>query len=227
MHTVFWLTQDFARVPGGDDWLSEPERRILRRFRFPKRRNDWRLGRWTAKQAVRAFLAPAGISPASLEIRAADDGAPEVFLDGAALDAALSLSHSRSRGMCVVTDRSIQVGCDLEWIEEREDNFAEDYFTSEEQSLVLAAPVGRALALSLVWSAKESALKVLRKGLSRDTRSVVINPEFGNGENSWQPWNGLCLESSQSFYGWWRACDGFVYTVASSHPASLRQAEPV
>jgi hypothetical protein len=75
---LFWLTQTEADVPGSDDWLSPGEQVRLEAMRFPKRRGDWRLGRWTAKQAIAAFLKlPADEHAfARIEVRAADCGAP-------------------------------------------------------------------------------------------------------------------------------------------------------
>jgi hypothetical protein len=43
-------------VPAENDWLSAIEGVCLNSMRFAKRRNDWRLGRWTAK--LLPILAP-------------------------------------------------------------------------------------------------------------------------------------------------------------------------
>jgi len=56
MTDVYWLEQTEADVPAEDDWLSEREAVRLGRMRIPKRRADWRLGRWTAKRALAACL---------------------------------------------------------------------------------------------------------------------------------------------------------------------------
>ena len=66
------------------------------------------------------------------------------------------------------------LGCDLELVEPRSDRFVADYLTAAEQQLVLGAGPERDLVANLIWSAKESALKVLRVGLRRDTRSVEV-----------------------------------------------------
>ena len=211
--------QTSGQVPANIDWLSEAERGILDRFRFPKRSNDWRLGRWTAKQAIRAYLSQHHFLLSSLEIRMADCGAPEPYLDGKTADVSISLSHSRDRSLCAVGPRDIEIGCDLEWVESREGNFAADYFTSEEISLLAHAPVDGMIAVNLIWSAKETVLKILRLGLSRDTRSIIIRPGFSGCGNAWNPWAGRCLESSRAFHGWWRVCDGYIYTIGTDQPA--------
>jgi len=209
------ICQTSPQVPTNNDWLSREEQNVSARFHVPKRKADWRLGRWTAKRAICAFQSLQDTVLPSLEIRAAGDGAPEAFLNGKPAAVSISISHSRDRGLCLVGPVGMAVGCDLESIEPREENFAADYFTLEELSLVQQAPAGRELAETLIWSAKETALKVIRKGLSRDTRSICIRADFSGDANSWKSWTGECLESSRLFKGLWRAADGFVYTLAS------------
>src|ERR1700752_3710449 len=71
--TVHWLEQTEADVPAENQWLNANEILRLNPMRIPKRRTDWRLGRWTAKQAVAACLnLPTEPSTlADIEIRAA------------------------------------------------------------------------------------------------------------------------------------------------------------
>lgn len=216
MNATYWLAQNLSDVPVQDDWLSEGERSILAGFRFPKRRNDWRLGRWTAKQAIYAYRQQSHPNLSSLEIRAAADGAPEVFWNNTPGGVSLSISHALNRSLCAVGPADLAIGCDIEQLERREDSLVLDYFTPEEISLChQAVPENRTLVVNLIWSAKESVLKALREGLRRDTRSVFIRPDFGEQEKGWNAWTGHCPELARSFYGWWRAADGFVYTLAS------------
>ncbi len=79
---VYWLEQTDADVPAENQWLSAGEILFLGRLRFARRRNDWRLGRWTAKRALAACLNLPGdpLALANIEIRAATSGAPEAFL---------------------------------------------------------------------------------------------------------------------------------------------------
>jgi 4'-phosphopantetheinyl transferase len=215
---LYWLSQSVADVPEGDDWLSDNERNVLAGLRFAKRRSDWRLGRWTVKQAIRAYL-PEDFSLSSLEIRAAADGAPEAFRDNAPGKVSISVSHSNNRSLCAVGPHDYAIGCDLEILEKREESIVTDYFTPEEISLCEKAPEPEnALIINLIWSAKESVLKILREGLRRDTRSIRIDPDFKRQEGNWNMWTGYCLETSRIFYGWWRPCDGFIYTLGSNQP---------
>ncbi|MFO7548841.1 MAG: hypothetical protein R6X29_08265 [Acidimicrobiia bacterium] len=69
---------------------------------------------------------------------------------------------------------------------------------------------GGELGCDLVWSAKKSALKVLRTGLRRDTRSVEVEPETGTGDG-WHPPTVRTVEGRTS-PGWWRRCRDFLLT---------------
>ena len=219
---IYWLVQDLADVPESDEWLSDSERSFLAGLRFPKRRRDWRLGRWTIKQAICKYLPNGNPSLSSLEIRAASDGAPEAFQNGAAANISISISHSNGRSLCAAGLHGFSIGCDLELLEERAESLVRDYFAPEEIFFCnQTIKREKAIAINLIWSAKESALKVLREGLRRDTRSVQIKPDFPGRENAWNSWTGQCAETSRIFHGWWRTSDGFVLTLASDHPTPI------
>jgi 4'-phosphopantetheinyl transferase len=213
--TVYWFTQNLSDVPLDNDWLSEDEGSILSGLRFEKRRNDWRLGRWTVKQAICTYLEKHGCSLSLFEIRAALDGAPEAFHNKEPLNISISISHAAQRSLCVVGPKEYAIGCDLEVLDPREDSLIQDYYTPEEIELCHKADSDKkTLVTNLIWSAKESMLKSLREGLRMDTRSVQVIPNLGNSEQEWQQWTGYCSELSHTFYGWWRIDDGFVYTIA-------------
>lgn len=223
---VYCLSQTLPDVPDDHAWFNTAEQAQLDAMRFHKRREDWRLGRWTAKQAVSLYLGreDSFVALSQLEIHAAADGAPEVFIAGHRAPVSLSISHSKGRGFCAVGDSASAVGCDLEWIEPHEENFIADYSVAEEIALVEQAPaVERPMVITLIWCAKESALKSLRQGLRRDTRSVVASIPPASDKEAWNPLRVRCLESSSVFHGWWRVSSGFVQTVTSIIPAS----EPV
>jgi 4'-phosphopantetheinyl transferase len=218
--TLYWLTRQLEDIPESDDWLSSAERDILAGFRFSKRRNDWRLGRWTAKQAICAYQSRRNPVLASIEICAAEDGAPEAFQSGEPGGVSISISHSNGHGFCVVGPPGFSVGCDTERIEPREVQFFRDYFTPEEIALLQNTPAERSLVAYMIWCAKESALKALRQGLRLDTRSVIVRPDFGEQEGSWNTWTGRCLDSPRTFRGWWRSLDGFIYAMTADQITS-------
>jgi 4'-phosphopantetheinyl transferase len=219
LKSLQWLTQDLSEVPENENWLSEGERKQLAGMRFPKRRNDWKLGRWTAKRAISACRFGDVTQDSMLEIRAAADGAPEPFLNDEPAKFSISISHSHERSLCAVGPGGFRIGCDLEFLEPRENIFLKDYFTQEEITFVEhVESQDRSLASMLIWSAKESVLKILREGLRRDTRSVTIRSAgIQPAPSHWSPWTGNCLQSSITFHGWWRMLDGYIYTMASDH----------
>ncbi len=209
------MTQTSREPPLGDGWLTACEQVTLARLRVAKRRSDWLLGRWTAKRALAAYLGCVS-RLARLEIRAAEDGAPEAFLDGQAVPLALSVSHAGGSGLCAVAAASVALGCDLERIEPRSGAFVTDYFTHEEQSSIAAAPASdRARLVTLLWSAKESALKALREGLRLDTRSVAVTLAAECACHGWYPLSVQHTDSGRTFRGWWRCKDGYAMTIVA------------
>jgi|SRR5215470_9652573 len=221
MTAVYWLEQTESDVAVEDDWLHGAEAQRLGELRFAKRRADWRLGRWTAKRAVAGFLKlpRERHTLAAIEIRAAASGAPEVFLP-TGTGPSVSLSHSAGRALCVVTSDAPAIGCDLEKIEPRSDAFVDDYFTAAERAVIPPSfGAQRDLTVALLWSAKESVLKVLHEGLRLDTRSVTVIP-FGAISESvdWQPFEARSADG-QTFHGWWRSANGFVRTSIASPPS--------
>ncbi|MGC2197979.1 MAG: 4'-phosphopantetheinyl transferase superfamily protein [Terriglobales bacterium] len=228
MH-VYLLAQTDGTVPTGNDWLCANEILSLNGMRFAKRRADWRLGRWTAKHAVASFLnLPA--SPralARIEIRPASSGAPEVFVANRCLPVTISLSHRAGGALCAVAPFGVRLGCDLEVIEPRSTAFVTDYFTAEEQDLVVrTSPAEQPRILAMLWSAKESALKALREGLRLDTRSVGVRPAVGTCDLfGWSPVHVRCTDG-QMFRGWWQSTGNILRTVVADPfpdpPISLR-----
>jgi len=233
---VLWFEQSLADVRAEDDWFSAWETSHLSSLRFPKRRADWRLGRWTAKHAVAGYLHlphdPETLT--TIQIRPAASGAPEVFIDEAPGDISISLSHRGGIAVCAVGEPDAMLGCDVEVVEPRSDPFVADYFTPEEQALTRQAPEPVRFALiALIWSAKESALKALRTGLRSDTRCVSVtldnscipglNPQLPTDGNLlavscarpiWRPLR-VSYGEEQVFHGWWLCCGGLLRTMVS------------
>jgi len=156
---VYWLEQAEADTPVEDNWLNSGEQLCLNGFRVPKRRADWRLGRWTGKRALTAYFNAPGSSDtlARIEIRPSASGAPEVFLAGTPGAVTISLSHRSGRALCAVSQRGVNLGCDLEIVEPRSDAFIRDYFAAEELRVIKEAPhADRARLAMLMWSGKET-----------------------------------------------------------------------
>jgi len=221
MKDVYWLEQTEADVPVHNDWLAPAEALRLAGLSVPKRRADWRLGRWTAKRAVAACLELPGDHKAlaEIEIRPAPSGAPLVSIANRSAQVGISLSHGSGMAVCAVAFSPVALGCDIEKIEPRSQAFAADYFTSEEQTLVAQSPLAdRDRLLTLLWCGKESALKALQSGLRLDTRAVVVSPEqLPVGPGGWRPLQVRC-EDGKVFHGLWQQTAGFIETLISAPP---------
>ncbi len=215
MH-VYYLEQKHKDVPAENGWLNATELLRLDGLRFQKRREDWRLGRWTAKRLVAAWLCrPDGEEEfRRIEIRPAESGAPEVLVDDELAPLTISLSHRSGVALCALAPHRTEFGCDLEQIEERDGTFLTDYFTAEERKLIGEAPrAERARIATLLWSAKESVLKAMRTGLRLDTRSVVVRPMIGTDTAiAWRPLRAYY--DGRMFQGCWREEAGLVRTLA-------------
>lgn len=242
---LYWLEQSEADIPADDQWLSAHETIRLHSLHVAKRRADWRLGRWTAKCALAARLQLSAERSqfAGIEIRAALSGSPEVFFHDQPADIAISLSHSDRTALCTAGPRDVRFGCDLETIETHSEAFVDDYFTDDERALLQRSSLQkRPLLTSLLWSAKESALKALRVGLRLDTRCVCVTPlhawpqESSNEKKfaSFTPtpanpdaWRPLCVSYlGQAFAGWWRVQDHQVRTVVADSRLGIPQRVP-
>ena len=183
MAQLGWLTRELADVPSHDRWLSEPEREVLSGLRTPKRRADWRLGRWSGKAAVAARL---GVAPEVVTIVAAEDGAPEAFIDGQGAGVSISLSHRSGRALAMVAEA----------IEARSPAFLREWLRPAERRLV-GGQSGRRrqVAANLVWTAKEAASKARREGLRLNVRGATVEPEGLPGSPGvWLPLRVGCPE---------------------------------
>ena len=230
---TWWLARTEQKLPTTGAWLTDTERGRAARLPYTKRRTDFLLGRWTLKLAVASVLGWPDDLPAlaRIEGRTAPDGAPELYVDGQRAARGVSLSDRAGCAVCLVTAEPADVGCDIEIVEARSAAFVRDYLTEREARFVEAAGDARDMAANLFWSAKESALKVLRTGLRRDTRSVEVSvadlrpPEF-----TWSPLEVRTVEGPV-FPGWWRRSGPFLFTVCvrgeGPAPAALEAASPL
>ena len=176
--------------------LSAPEQVFLRRLATPKRRGEWILGRYAAKALCRAWLARQGrrVSPASLTVAAAPDGAPFVLLKGEGpLPVTISLSHRAGAALVALVEAPrAALGADLEWVEPRAPSFVESFFTPAEAAAVASSGDPDRTATE-IWSVKEAALKGVRLGLRADTRAVEVRPRPNRAEGWARVEVGLAL----------------------------------
>ncbi|MGD8278780.1 MAG: 4'-phosphopantetheinyl transferase superfamily protein [Gemmatimonadota bacterium] len=217
------LIRQAADVPTGDDaWLAPAERAELARFRIDKRRNEWRLGRWTAKHllATELRLDSDPTTLARIEVQAANDGAPEPWLDAKPLDIPLSISHSAGTATAATADAGTALGCDIELIRALRRGTVERHFTVAERSLLEdIEPHDWAVRGTMIWTAKESALKALREGLRIDTCAVEVATSFDGPAGAWRAASITHLPDGRVFHGWWRRLGDYILSVAADPPS--------
>jgi 4'-phosphopantetheinyl transferase len=191
-------------VPTADDWLGPREREAMDRYAVPRRRAEWRAGRWAARKAL-ATLRDAGAT--DVEILAGSDGAPEAWSADRRMAVNVSISHRDGFAAAMAAPAGVAAGCDLELVEPREASFAADWFTVAERAAVdEARSEERDQLVTLIWSAKEAVLKVLRKGLRLDTRQVEIAVASGSFE---------ATVNEELISGWWKRDGPLVITAAA------------
>lgn len=199
-----------------EEFLSGAELQKLAQMRFPRRREEWLLGRWTAKRLLRAAVPSLGErSLVEFSVANEEDGLPYVLAGGLRLPGCLSISHRGGRAACAWTPAtSVGLGIDLEKVEPRTDAFIQDYFTPAERDLVSGEQHDRDAVL--IWSVKESMLKALGKGLRLDTRAVeVLRIADYKNETGWGHLAVRCHARPElAWWAGWRAADGFVITLA-------------
>ncbi|HET7762829.1 MAG TPA: 4'-phosphopantetheinyl transferase superfamily protein [Phycicoccus sp.] len=222
---MHWLACSEHEVPEGPGWLSERELRRLETMRFPKRRAEYRLRRWTGKRAVAGAAGLPQDPPEALarvELLNRLTGAPYVEVDGAAAGIDVSLTDRAGHAVAVVWPGSGEgtVGVDLELVEPRSEGFVTDFLTPGEVAYLRrmreeTGEEGWQLAANLVWSAKESALKVIRVGLRADTRTVEVGVGHLVRDDGWAELT-VRRRDGRVVPGWWRHEGAFVLTVASA-----------
>ncbi|MGB9752078.1 MAG: phosphopantetheinyl transferase [Roseiflexus castenholzii] len=229
---LYWLIQTLADHPAlacaepPEGLLSSAEEARFRTLTREKRRRDWLLGRWTAKHLAAHYIElVTGRRPAlrDIVILTDPDGAPRLQSqngDASIIDRlAISISHSRDHAFCVLTDTpGYAPGADIEYVEPRAPGFVTDFFTDVEiASVHHAPPSAQPLLTTVIWSAKEAALKSLRCGLTVDTRRIVCLPDEPTADG-WAPVIVRCHPELNAYVhrGWWRQMGGFVLTLATA-----------
>jgi len=224
--------------------LTPRERAGFAGFQFQKRRQEWLLGRLAAKHVVCDLVRlRLGLEvPAwAIEVGHLDSGAPVVlsaarsglpFAFGERLPIELSLSHSHGAAFCGALWQTgdsvppVRLGVDLEWVTSHPPEMWSDYFTGPELRHCTDEAGGICdRRATLVWSAKESALKALRHGLTIDTRGVTCLPALSAGndgvrlepDSAWRPLSvafgpPLSADVLRST-GRWHMLEGFAVTV--------------
>jgi len=238
---IHWLVQSADSYPSNPDGvvldgvLHPREQARLATLKTEKRRMDWLLGRWTAKQLIgEVVVNQTGkkLPFDSIEVRNGAMGDPVINCqlpiangqrDVSNLQSliSLSISHSNNHAFCAIVEKpEWPLGADIERVEGRSAEFVTDYFTNEEQALVNSTSEAmRDMAVTAVWSAKEAVLKALHLGLTVDTRSAACLIKVGvERPLTWTPFIVHCddtrlPQAPPPLTGWWRTYENFVLTL--------------
>lgn len=240
-----WLSRGEPHLPEGTGWLTPFEARRASSMRYTKRRTEYLVRRLTAKHAVLARLGWTADVPTLARVSVPNrlTGAPYVEIDGEPLGLDVSLTDRAGWGVCLVGSDIGAVGCDVEIVEPRSAGFVSDFLTSGERKVVATSSdeEQRQVLANLFWSAKESALKVLRTGLRRDTRTVEVHlsdPQHRE-HGTWSPLSVVAggEAGERIFPGWWLRDGVWLISVcyaeaapaptALEEPSALRMASPV
>lgn len=227
--TIYWKVANAG--PAMEDWLegrgfdflSPEEHNRLAGLRFERRRLEWLLGRRTAKQLLcRCCSQLTGVSLEKITIANRPGGVPFVTMEGGnEIWGHLSISHRDDWAACAWVDEPVTgLGIDIERLEKRDPSFLEDYFTEQEKKFALALPEPeQTLWVTLGWSVKESALKVLGVGLRADTREVEVRGVGGlfRAQEAENQWRSVVLRSiirdGGVWQAWWRTHGEYLLTL--------------
>jgi len=215
---IYWLTQNISNLPKNDVWLTPAEFGQLSKFKILRRKFDWKLGRWTAKTGIIEYLKKTSHTRRypEIEIRPAADGAPEAYIGNRIASFTISLSHRSGTALCTIDPDGLCIGCDIEKVERRSAAFIEDYFTINEKDWTLGgSDKDRIIFSNVIWSAKESALKMLREGLRLDTRLVEIQIKNHEAGGDWETFRVNYKKGNRTFYGCWKMIADLVITIVS------------
>jgi 4'-phosphopantetheinyl transferase len=226
--TIHWTLGEGWRAPLEEyaAFLSNAEQQKLSSLRFPKRRHEWLLGRWTAKSLVHSLPEYHHFLLDQIEIQNMPEGSPRIILpDEKVSRGCLSISHREDLAFCVHAEGpKLRIGADLEKIEARPKNFAEDYFMQAEQRIVTGHPDSeRDFITTLIWSAKEAMLKALGVGLRWDTRKVEVT-QIGSLDVEPGAWNSIRVmdhSEARPWSAWWQRRDELVLTLAGYDNAPM------
>lgn len=178
----------------GGEGLSQCRRQKLARISNPQAYAQ-SLG---AELLLLAALRELGGPMPPLEITCSNAGKP-ALQDGPAF----SLSHSGERVLCALSDEV--VGADLQQLKPYNPALARRFFTGAEAAW-LEEQREQDLAFSLLWSLKESYVKLLGSGIAEthlDSFTVRVLPDG----RAWIDGSNVKL--------WYAVCDGYVMAVCS------------
>lgn len=132
-------------------------------FKYPRRQNSFRLGRFAAKAALGVCFPD--VAAESIEIANGVLGQPWIKA-AAGVDAEFSLAHCEGAAAAVACAAGHPMGLDLEAIDPERAVVARDSLTADELALAGGLGLREEAAVFIGWSLREALGKVLRCGLA-------------------------------------------------------------
>ncbi len=225
----FSIIRNIAGGRGAPDIFGPLEWEDHSRLKIPARLAEWEASRLAVKKMIKEVVPGTESFPlTSIQIQKEPSGAPYVIVDGIGrLPGCLSISHSNGHVFAGYAEETSRFGLDLELVEERSKEFILDYFTENEIAYLRGClEPGKPGITTLIWSAKEAALKAARLGLNLDTRKIEIIPQACFEMNPfWQTAEIRSQELGLDFPRlFWRSEVGFIqtYCVNSIEPVSTK-----
>lgn len=157
--------------------LHPVEKERYETFAHSKRKNSYLLGRVAAKHAISNFL-KINIKPNEVHIDSGVFSFPVVRFSH---PVQVSISHCQNIAIALAYDESHPLGVDLEQIDEKKADVIKSGLNPEELQLARSLNIAESVALTIIWSARESVSKILKTGITIDFKWLEINKLSSNG----------------------------------------------
>jgi 4'-phosphopantetheinyl transferase len=189
--------------------LSPEERDRAARYKFPKDKRRFIVGRGILRRILSRYLA---IIPQDIQIHYGAHGRPLIEETQNSVDLRFSVSHAEDLVLYALT-RGRSIGVDLEYIREDFDvlKIADNFFSEGETTTLQTLPSKmRGEGFYRAWTRKEAYLKACGSGLAINPRQVEVSlvPDDpavilrinGKTQNT-QAWSLLHLDLPPHFIG--------------------------
>ncbi|MGL1932785.1 MAG: 4'-phosphopantetheinyl transferase superfamily protein [Desulfotalea sp.] len=145
--------------------LGISEQGQLKKYKFPKRHNEWLAGRIVAKRCTKNYLLNYYSIETSLEdinIQNREDGRPTLQISGYSGHMPdISISHSNELAIAIVSEN--KCGIDIQKAVPTLLKVKERFCSKKEGDLLIANKSNELKVLSQLWSAKEAIQKFVSK----------------------------------------------------------------
>jgi 4'-phosphopantetheinyl transferase len=203
----------------GDGWLGPTEARHVAALKFPKRRDEYRLGRYVAKSAVAAWLGAPALS--AIDIVPGAFQQPIVHA-GVTEPVGVTLAHSGDLAVAIAHELGHPLGVDLELIDPARLDVVRSQVSAAELAKIDGQPLPEPARAFLLWTAKEALSKALRCGLTCPFEILAINSATVDAEGVC---SGMFVNFGQyRFHAW--LVGGYAFAFVGAKRAEFEPALP-